>query len=291
MPPTLSIGLPCFNPGRFLLEAVQSILTQSFEDWELIVVDDGSDDGSIGFLKALADERIRIFSDGLHRGLAARLNEIVAISRGKYVARMDADDLCHPQRFEMQIQFLKEHPDIDGVGCALISFDRAYCAVGVRTFPADMASIVRDPLTGIRIAHATFCARREWFESHPYNERNIGCEDWELWQSSYRNSHFSNLGRPLYFYREFDSFSLSKYLKSKLAMTRLQWGSRRQFGFRRTVLTCAINLAASAVYLLAGAFGFTNRMIASRSQAMGEDTRQEFMRALEQIRETKKSKS
>ena len=273
------------------MEAVQSILTQSFEDWELIVVDDGSQDGSVSSIKALTDGRIRIFSDGLHRGLAARLNEIVAVSRGEYIARMDADDLSHPLRFEMQLQFLKENPDIDGVGCALISFDHAYRAVGSRTFPADMASIAKDPLTGIRIAHATFCARREWFEAHPYNERNIGCEDWELWQSSYRNSHFANLAQPLYFYREFDSFSLPKYLQSKLAMTRLQWDSRCQFGFRRTALTCATNLAASAVYLLAGAFGFTNSMIARRSQTMGKDTQQEFMRVLEQIRRTKQSKA
>src|SRR5437868_3260033 len=191
--PKLSIGLPCLNPGRFLIEAVQSILAQSFQDWELLIVDDGANDDSFSALGTINDSRVRLFSDGMHRGLAARLNEIVRLSRGEYIGRMDADDLSHPQRFELQVNFLDEHPEIDGVGCALLSFDKQYRVVGQRIFPEDMPSIVASPMAGILIAHATFCARREWFQEHPYNESNVGCEDWELWQSSYRASCFSNL--------------------------------------------------------------------------------------------------
>src|SRR5437588_3374108 len=207
----LSIGIPCLNAGRFLAEAVQSIFAQSFQDWELLIVDDGSTDDSFRSLGAITDRRVRLFSDGAHRGLAARLNQIVRLSRGKYIGRMDADDLSHPQRFESQVNFLDQHPEIDGMGCALLSFDQQYHVAGQRIFPADMSSIIADPMGGLRVAHATFCARREWFQEHPYNESNVGCEDWELWQSSYRASRFANLERPLYFYREFDSFSLAKY--------------------------------------------------------------------------------
>jgi glycosyltransferase involved in cell wall biosynthesis len=284
MPPTLSIGLPCFNAGPFLSQAVQSILVQTFRDWELIVLDDGSRDGSLSTLTKFADPRIRIYSDGLHRGLGARLNEIVKLSRGKYVARMDADDLSHPRRFEMQVQFLEEHPEVDGVGCGLISFDRDHRAIGKRIFPCDMDGIVADPLRGILIAHATFCARKAWVERHSYNESNLGCEDWELWQSSYRNSRFANLAEPLYFYREFDSFSLSKYLRSKLTATRLLWSQRREHGFRKTGHRCATNLAAATAYLFAGGMGVTEKLIARRSQPIDQDERREFTTALEFIR-------
>ena len=92
----LSIGIPCLNAGRFLTEAVQSIFAQSFQDWELLIVDDGSTDDSFRSLGAITDRRVRLFSDGAHRGLAARLNQIVRLSRGKYIGRMDADDLVHP---------------------------------------------------------------------------------------------------------------------------------------------------------------------------------------------------
>src|SRR5947209_20480458 len=93
MPPELSIGLPSFNAGRFLREAVQSIFAQTFTDWELIIVDDGSSDGSFSTLAHINDTRVRVYSDAQHRGLAARLNEIAGLARGKYIGRMDADDL------------------------------------------------------------------------------------------------------------------------------------------------------------------------------------------------------
>src|SRR3954468_5751633 len=155
MPPELSIGLPSFNAGRFFREAVQSILAQTFTDWELILIDDGSTDGSFSTLAGFNDSRIRIYSDGRHRGLAARLNQIASLARGKFIGRMDADDLSHPRRFQMQVEFLRRHDEIDGAGTTLLSFDRVYRVVGRRTFPADMAGIAADPLHGIRIAHAT----------------------------------------------------------------------------------------------------------------------------------------
>lgn len=284
MPPELSIGLPSFNAGRFLREAVESILAQTFTDWELIVLDDGSTDGSFSTLAGVNDSRIRIYSDGQHRGLAARLNQIVGLARGRYIGRMDADDLSHPRRFETQVEFLRRHQEIDGVGAALLSFDATYRVIGQRTFPADMASIAAHPLQGIRIAHATFCGRKPWFEKHPYNEKNLGPEDWELWQSSYRNSQFANLPEPLYFYREFDSFRIRKYLRGQMGATRMQWAMRKEFGTFNAALACARNVAAITAYSAAAVFGLTDRLIAKRSEPTGSDVQSEFDDALKRMR-------
>jgi glycosyltransferase involved in cell wall biosynthesis len=284
MLPELSIGVPSLNAGRFLREAVASIFAQTFTDWELIVVDDGSSDGSFSTLAGINDRRLRIYSDGRHRGLAARLNQITGLASGKYIARMDADDLCHPRRFEMQLEFLRRHAEIDGVGTALLSFDRKYRVRGQRTFPAEMNAIAADPLHGIRIAHATFCGRRRWFEQHPYNEENLCVEDWELWQRSYRNSRFANLPEPLYFYREFDSFRLRKYVRAQAGATRMQWAIRRQFGSVKAALACVRNFTAVAAYSSASAVGLADRLIARRSRHAGSDAQKEFDAALKAIR-------
>jgi hypothetical protein len=284
MPPELSIGLPSFNAGRFLREAVQSILAQTFTDWELIVIDDGSTDGSFSTLAGVNDPRIRVYSDGRHRGLAARLNQVAGLARGTFIGRMDADDLSHPRRFEVQVEFLRRHQEIDGVGAALLSFDTRYRVIGRRTFPPEMAAIAADPLRGIRIAHATFCGRKQWFDRHPYTEKNSGPEDWELWQGSYRSSRFANLPEPLYFYREFDSFRLRKYLRGQAGLSRMQWALQKEFGVVNTALACVRNRAAMAAYSAASVFGVTERLIAKRSERTSVEVQKEFDDALRTIR-------
>ena len=91
--PLLSVGMPIFNAGKHLRLAVLSIIHQTFSSWELLIFDDGSTDNALESLSDLKDPRIRIFSDGLNKGLAVRLNEAIDMARGHYFARMDQDDV------------------------------------------------------------------------------------------------------------------------------------------------------------------------------------------------------
>src|ERR1700692_494357 len=109
MVPELTIGLSVYNPGEFLEPALQSIFAQTFQDWELILVDDGSDDGSTELLSLIKDPRVRVLESGLRRGLAAQLNRIVQAARAPYIARMDADDMLDKRRLEKQINYLLAH--------------------------------------------------------------------------------------------------------------------------------------------------------------------------------------
>src|ERR1700730_5321173 len=111
--PVLTIGLPMYNAGAFLEPALQSIFAQTFQDWELILVDDSSDDGSTELLRFIHDSRVRLLKNGPRRGLAARLNQIVRAARAPYLARMDADDMLDDSRLERQVNYLRGHPDVD----------------------------------------------------------------------------------------------------------------------------------------------------------------------------------
>jgi glycosyltransferase involved in cell wall biosynthesis len=103
----------------------------------------------------------RLVGRGLHQGLGASLNLITNNARGRYIARMDADDMMHPSRLERQMRSVLERPDLDGLGCGIILLDRSLEPIGAKFNPADHVAICADPLAGIRLAHATFVGRTE----------------------------------------------------------------------------------------------------------------------------------
>lgn len=116
-PPRVSVILPCYNGEVYLREAVQSILDQTLADFELIVVDDGSTDGSPAILRNMAggDARIRVVTQP-NGGIVAALNAAIDHARGQYIARMDADDVSFPERLAFQASYLDRHPDVVLVG-------------------------------------------------------------------------------------------------------------------------------------------------------------------------------
>src|SRR4051812_45056228 len=94
--PVVSIGMPAFNSGKSIASSISSILHQSYGSWELLVMDDGSTDETVRVANGFGDQRIRVVADGQHRGLPTQLNRAVQLGRGKYFARMDADDIAYP---------------------------------------------------------------------------------------------------------------------------------------------------------------------------------------------------
>lgn len=266
--PLLTIGLSVHNAAAYLPLALGSIVAQTFTDWELLAVDDGSRDDSAAVLASLHDPRVRVLDGGRNLGLAARLNQIAREARGRYVARMDADDLMHPTRLAAQLQFLRDHPEVDGVGCSLLVLDHDLQPAGVRIFPESHAGICADPLHGVHLAHATFVARTDWLRAHSYNEANRTCEDWELWFATYRHSRFANLAAPLYFYREFASYSLLQYLRAKRQLAMLRWTRRADFGHLPVLLTGVTEALRCLYHLGACALDARDHLVRRRSRAL-----------------------
>jgi glycosyltransferase involved in cell wall biosynthesis len=122
--PHVSVLLPVFNAARYVHAAVSSVLAQTYRNFELIVLDDGSSDASFAILQSLAksDSRIRLVSRA-NKGLVATLNEMLALARGELICRMDADDICRPSRIELQVNYLAGHPECVAVGSRSLFID------------------------------------------------------------------------------------------------------------------------------------------------------------------------
>ncbi len=197
----VTIGLPVYNAEHTLADAVRSVFAQSFYDWELLIFDDGSSDGSPYIAQSIKDSRVKFFSDGKRRRLPYRLNQIARIASGKYLARMDADDLMHPSRLQEQVAYLDRHPETDIVDTGVIAIDENCVPWGKR-------GITREkhlPLKVLRktvLNHATCLGRTSWFRANPYNESLARAQDRELWCRTYAGSNFAGINKPLYFVRE-----------------------------------------------------------------------------------------
>jgi glycosyltransferase involved in cell wall biosynthesis len=208
--PTVTIGIPFRNPGHYLVEAIRSVFCQTFSNWQLLLLDDGSSDDSLRIAKSVQDPRIRVISDGVNRGLVYRLNQAVSLAEGELLARMDADDLMHPERLARQVQYLRSHRDVDLVGTGFYAIDTDNRAVSMRSFAA------RLPRMGLQhgYMHPTLTGRTTWFRANPYDPAYPRAEDLELWYRTQSQTVGHNLDEVLYFYREVGCCSIRKYRES-----------------------------------------------------------------------------
>lgn len=216
--PPISIGIPFFNAERFLLDAIRSVFAQTHQDWELILMDDGSTDRSLNIARSIDDSRVRVYSDGKNKKLAARLNEIHSLARFDFIARMDADDLMAPDRIEKQLLFLIEHPEFDLATTGVCSITDDSVPYGVRCVePGHALTPYRVLSGGHGIIHASIVGKVEWFRRNPYDPTDFWGEDYNLWIRAIVGEDLSVgfIRDPLYFYREVTSATLSKILRGQ----------------------------------------------------------------------------
>jgi glycosyltransferase involved in cell wall biosynthesis len=204
-----------YNGEKYLREAVDSILAQSFRDFEFIIIDDGSTDRSLAILEgyAHADLRIRLLSRP-NRGLTASLNEGLELARGDFVARMDCDDICLPDRFEKQVAFLKEHQEVCLVGSRVELMDPEGQPINLKpgmllTHAEIDAALLRK---GWPIVHPTIMVRYDTImEAGRYSEEYQTNQDHDLFLRLAERDQLANLPDVLLKYRQhFESISLSK---------------------------------------------------------------------------------
>lgn len=205
--PLISVGIPFFNAEKFLADAIESVFNQSYKNWQLILLDDGSTDNSLEIAKHFSqkDSRVTIVTDGKNKGLAARLNELVQLSNGTYVARMDADDIMHPNRLKRQIAILESRPAIDVLGTNAYVIDEDNLVFGCRYKENNGLQEVES------FIHPTIMAKKQWFIDNPYDEKAIRIEDAELWYRTKNKNNFMIINKPLLFYREFGGEYYKKY--------------------------------------------------------------------------------
>ena len=210
----VSIGIPFFNAEKYLKEAIQSVINQSYSNWELILLDDGSTDNSLEIAHSFIDKRIKVISDGQNKKLVRRLNELVRLSSGDLYARMDADDIMHFDRIKTQVNYLLNNPEVHVVGSNYYSIDIENKITGIKIMQHN-PSTVKDVLKYGCFAHPTVMGRLNWFKENPYDEVCINLmEDFELWIRTVQKCNFHNLKKPLLYYRCVGVPTIRKYIIS-----------------------------------------------------------------------------
>jgi len=155
--------MPVFNGERYLYESIRSILMQSFKDFEFIIINDGSTDGTSRILGSFNDDRIRLIQRE-HRGFSPSLNEAIQLSKGNYIARMDADDIAMKDRLRLQYDFLESHPDIDILGGQAEVVDERGKSICITQNPPSWKNISKHIKYACPVGHVTFFVRKEVYE-------------------------------------------------------------------------------------------------------------------------------
>ncbi|RPD41911.1 glycosyltransferase family 2 protein [Chitinophaga barathri] len=181
--PLISVVLPVYNGADFLRETLDAILVQTQADFELLVINDGSTDQSEAIIQSYTDSRIRYFHHP-NKGFAYTLNRGIGEARGKYIARIDADDICQPERFRKQAAWLEERPDTALVGCFITFINEKGEIQG--DWPEDRANHtnaqIRKALPFVNcIAHPGVMVRAEVFRRFPYLDSQKYLEDYDMW--------------------------------------------------------------------------------------------------------------
>jgi glycosyltransferase involved in cell wall biosynthesis len=285
--PRVTVGLPFYNSKKTLLGTVRSIFAQSFTDWELVLLDDGSTDGSVDLVRKLDDPRVRVISDGQNLKLPLRLNQLAQLARAPLLARMDSDDLMHPERLARQVAFLEARPEVDLVGSAAVSIDENDLPQGIRGDEPLPLSVHGVLARGLFI-HPSVMARTDWMRRNPYDLQAVRAEDQELWVRVFDQANLAHLPEPLLFYRETLPINLGAYRATQATRRRLLLGAgRAQVGLLPALWLSGASLAKEAAYVAARRVGGERQLLRLRSHEMTPEQVREVARLVEQIHATK----
>ncbi|WMS94900.1 glycosyltransferase family 2 protein [Pseudoalteromonas sp. HL-AS2] len=269
----VTIGIPFFNAEDFLYESVKSILLQNYSNFELLLVDDGSTDRSLEIANSFRDSRIKVISDGINLGLPARLNQIIQIAKGDYIARMDADDLVALNRIQKQVTFLNENKDVDLVSTGICSIANDCSVMSIR-LPSGAKRLDLTLKNGVQgsteIAHATIMVRRKWYLRNLYDENAKLMEDYQLWLDALIKDDLKAgyIREPLYFYREESSIQFDKLIrayKNQRNVIREKYKTTIPFGMRFSFYS-KIELKILVTRLF-NILGIMNKLISLRNKA------------------------
>lgn len=229
----ISVIMPVFNAAEYLPTAIESILNQTYTDFELIIIDDGSRDSSWEIIKrySVLDKRIKAKRNSSNLGICRTLNDGLSLAVGEYIARMDSDDWSYPDRLGKQLNFMKGHPEVVICGSAIEVCDRDLKLINRRSYPPSDRKIRKRMLTINPFAHpATMYKRQAVLKAGGYNEKLFTVEDYDLYFRLGNWGKFANLADTL--------------LKLRIRDDSISYTNVR----RQTALNLYVRLKAAAEY-------------------------------------------
>lgn len=234
--PLISIVMPVYNAQRFLPRAVESILTQTFKDFELVAVDDASTDKSLEILKKYQnkDNRIRIIQNNSNLQIALSLNRGVGEARSDIIARMDADDISLPERLETQYKYLKSHPKVAIVGANIIVIDENEKQISTREYPEKTNELKKIMFKYSPFAHPVVMFKKKAFEEFGgYDVTKVPCEDIDLWFKLGSKYEFATVQEYVLKYTIVKNSNSNKKLKAlELLGFRIKLNAIKKYGYK-----------------------------------------------------------
>ncbi len=227
--PAISVIMGVYNGEKFLEEAICSVLSQTYEDFEFIICDDCSTDSSAQILQKFAesDSRIKLLKNDKNLGLAATLNRCIDAAQGEFLARMDCDDRCLPDRFKVQIDFLRKHPDVCAVGSDLEFIDDNGDVYGQKNIVTEERFNLADTVRFCRVFHPSVMMRKGAVQAvggYSSNDLTTRAEDYDLWCKLCENGGIiANIPQVLFQYREDQNNIVRRKYKYRTQEARLKW--------------------------------------------------------------------
>lgn len=199
--PTVSIVMPVYNGEEYIGLAIESIINQTYQDWELVIVNDGSTDKTEDVVRSFEDKRIKLLTNSTNKFISYSLNRGVEFSGSKYVARMDCDDIAKPDRIQKQVDFLEEKPEYGLVGTRWVNFGYK---TGKVQLPVEDDDIKRELLHNCCILHPSIMLRRSLINAHglTYSLEMKKTEDYELYSRLVQHTKIYNIPEYLMEYRQ-----------------------------------------------------------------------------------------
>ena len=198
--PIVTVLMPVYNGEKYLKEAIESILNQTYIDFEFLIIDDGSEDRTEEIIKSYSDPRIQYIKNNENLKIISTLNKGLSIARGKYIARMDADDICVVNRLEKQVKFLENNPSIGLIGSDYISFGTINKSIH---YPSQYEDLKFSALFYNPFCHPSIMMRKDIITKYnlSYNSAFLHVEDYKLWTEFLINCNCQNISEELISYR------------------------------------------------------------------------------------------
>lgn len=179
--PLVTVLMPVYNGSNYLTESIESVLNQTFSNFELLIINDSSTDNSLEIIKSFDDSRIRLINNNQNLGQSISMNYGLDLAITKYIARIDQDDICLPYRLEKQVNYMEENPNVGVLGCHTNNVNENLEFISHRKRPLTHNQNKWALLTNTCLMHPTAFIRSSIMKNYRYDKAYAPCEDYELW--------------------------------------------------------------------------------------------------------------
>lgn len=241
--PLISVVMPVYNAEKYLSLSIDSILNQTFKDFELVIINDGSKDSSLKIIKKYKDKRIRVVNNKKNLKIAKSLNKAVKLARSNIIARADADDIYVPKRLELQYKIMIKNQKIVIVGSNMKIINEKGEKISKREYPESDKELKRLMFRYSPFGHPVVMFRKkEFLEFGGYDHNKVPCEDIDLWFKIGSKYEFATVNKYLINYRVYSGSSSNKKLKQlELLGFQVKWMAVRNYGYRLSVYDAFYN--------------------------------------------------